>query len=950
VDTDRNLLFGVLALQADLITGDQFAEACSAWAARKTVPLADLLVERGWLEASDRADIEKLLERKLRKHGGEARESLAEVTTDQVRQSLAGVDDPEVRRTFTPPPQAHVLIATTDQVPETGERYTLSRLHATGGIGRVWLAKDARLGRDVALKELRPERVGSPVIWARFLREAQVTGQLEHPGIVPIYELGKKPEGDVPFYTMRFVRGRTLAEAAASYHARRQRRKAGPLELRELLTAFVGVCQSVAYAHSRGVLHRDLKPQNVVLGDYGEVIVLDWGLAKVIGEAEEGAPPLELSAAEAPAEVTVHGQVLGTPAYMPPEQAEGRLDLVDVRSDVYGLGAVLYEILTGTPPFTGPRTEALLRRVAHEPPTPPREVVPRVPRALEAVCLKALSKKPANRYASAKKLAAEVQRWLADEPVTVYRGGLADWFARWVRRNRSWAWAGSVCLGVVAFVTMVAAVAIYLSRQEEIKARTEADKNRAEAEDRRVDALQNLDRATRNLRTAQDAVRDTFHQLAATDLASVPGAGKVRLQLANVALTYNERFLAENPDNVDVRWDAGDMFRTMGGLYAGANQPEQSLAFYRRSLEQFRQLIADANAKMQLRDRLLGYQIMLAKVCREAGAMLRARGRHAEARHLLDEGLALLGPHWDLLPSILRVRGTADDPSVQDPVILEIWPADPLALPAPPGDHAREYAMVQPFLRVKGQLLVELARLHLDEGRTAEALALYDRLVAFFRAGTDAAGRPAAEGVAQIGQHPVMAHYRQYSRPEMDFWYLGWALRGRALALNVLGRPAEADAAYAEAIRRLEGKDRPDDRYLLVIILVDRGVARSAAADLDRGLSMLEQLSRDFGTASYRREYARALIAHAGQRAGNQAAATADYRTAREVSEKLIAESEGKPAADDLANLADALSGQGGADALQQAVGRYEKALAICPAHIEYRRKLETAKARAGGS
>src|SRR5262249_43525627 len=152
--------------------------------------------------------------------------------------------------------------------------------------------------------------------------------------------------------------------------------------------------------------------------------------------------------------------------------------------------------------------------------------------------------------------------------------------------------------------------------------------------------------------------------------------------------------------------------------------------------------------------------------------------------------------------------------------------------------------------------------------------------------------------------NPVMAHYRQYSRPEMDPWYLGWALRGRAVALNTLGRPAEADAAYAEAVRRLEGKDRPDDRYLLAILLVDRGVARLAAADLARGLSALEQLSRDFGTASYRREYARALIARAGRRAGDRAAAAADYGTARAVSEGLIAGSEGKPAADDLANLA----------------------------------------------
>jgi hypothetical protein len=267
---DRNLLFGVLALQADLLDPARFAEACTAWSARKDMPLAELLVERGWLTPEERADVDKLLERKLRKHGGDARAGLAEVTTDPVRQSLAGIADPDVRRSLAgpaTPPQGLVVVATTAYEAGRRDRYTLSRLHATGGIGRVWLARDASLGRDVALKELRPERAASPAARARFLKEAQVTGQLEHPGIVPIYEVGRRPADEQPFYTMRFVRGRTLAEAVAAYHRRRAGGAAGPLELRELLAAFAGVCNAAAYAHSRGVLHRDLKPQNVVLGD-----------------------------------------------------------------------------------------------------------------------------------------------------------------------------------------------------------------------------------------------------------------------------------------------------------------------------------------------------------------------------------------------------------------------------------------------------------------------------------------------------------------------------------------------------------------------------------------------------------------------------------------------------------------------------------------------------------
>jgi len=417
VETDRNLLFGVLALQAGLIESNQFVEACTLWSTRKNVPLADILVERSWILPIDVAHVEYLLGRYLRKFDNDPKASLATVD-DTVKRLLATVNDAEIRNslaTLRQPETRDVVAdvtATVDLTPAQRQHYSLSRLHATGGIGRIWVAHDADLGRDIALKELRPEMAESAALRARFLREARITGQLEHPGIVPVYELGRQPDNQQPFYTMRLVKGRTLTEAAHSYHEKRLGGQADSLQLLALLNAFVTVCNTIAYAHSRGIVHRDLKGQNVVLGDFGEVVVLDWGLAKLVDrpDEEQDTPPI-LPDRSREADLTLQGQTVGTPAYMAPEQAAGRLGLIDHRTDVYGLGALLYEILTGQPPFKGSDTHEVLRRVLEEAPVPPRQLWEAVPPRLEMACLRAMAKKPKDRYFGATELAQEVETW-----------------------------------------------------------------------------------------------------------------------------------------------------------------------------------------------------------------------------------------------------------------------------------------------------------------------------------------------------------------------------------------------------------------------------------------------------------------------------------------------------------------------------------------------------------
>jgi eukaryotic-like serine/threonine-protein kinase len=414
--TDRNLLFGVFVLQADLIDVRQFIEICTVWAARKTTDIGDLLIERGWLTVDDKAHVEHLVERRLLRPGKDVRAVYSRLPT-AARQSLMGLGDAEIQQSMGGLPDLNDATSIASSGAETERRYASMRLHAVGGIGRVWLARDSQLGRDVALKDLKPEHVNNRTAQTRFLREARITGQLEHPGIVPVYELARHAGDGQPFYTMRFVKGRTMTDATRAHHAKRQAGRAESLELLGLLNAFVIVCNTIGYAHSRGIIHRDLKGQNVVLGDFGEVMVLDWGLAKVIDDPDETAGPSATidSQETAPPDLTRHGQTIGTPAYMAPEQAAGRLDRVDRRTDVYGLGAMLYEILTGQPPFTGGTTRDVLDRVLSAQPVPPRQLWSDVPALLEAACLRALDKDPAARFGSPVELGREVQQWQETE-------------------------------------------------------------------------------------------------------------------------------------------------------------------------------------------------------------------------------------------------------------------------------------------------------------------------------------------------------------------------------------------------------------------------------------------------------------------------------------------------------------------------------------------------------
>ncbi|MBI4602588.1 MAG: protein kinase [Planctomycetes bacterium] len=289
-----------------------------------------------------------------------------------------------------------------------GERYAIEREIARGGMGRVLLAYDRDFRRRVALKVMLGKMQESRRA-ARFVEEAQATAQLEHPNIAPVYDLGVDPSGS-PYFTMKWIRGRDLAEVLRS--------GAQGFSLVRLVQVLQQAALGVCFAHSRGVVHRDLKPQNVMVGDYGEVLVVDWGLAKVLRRPGEGAVPgrealVSTERAER-GEVTLEGSVHGSPAYMSPEQARGDAAEIDERTDVFGLGAILYEILTGSPPYGESSVQAALGRARRGDLRPPREAAPgrTIPDALDAACRRALSPRKEDRFQKALELHDALQAFI----------------------------------------------------------------------------------------------------------------------------------------------------------------------------------------------------------------------------------------------------------------------------------------------------------------------------------------------------------------------------------------------------------------------------------------------------------------------------------------------------------------------------------------------------------
>ena len=800
---------------------------------------------------------------------------------------------------------------------ETRDRYSRTHLHAKGGIGQVWLAVDGELGREVALKELRPDQEGGPLAWSRFVNEARITGQLDHPGIIPVYELSVRSEGSGPFYTMRFVRGKTLDRAIREYHAKRRSGRADPLDLAALLTAFVSLCNTVGFAHSRGVIHRDLKGQNVVLGDFGEVILLDWGIAKLVGSADPTAgdrfqvgAPVVAGEADLADEATLQGQVIGTPSYMAPEQAEGRIDAIDARTDVYGLGAILYEILAGKVPYEGNTIRETLRKVTEGPPDSPRLVNPEVPRALEAICRRAMAQRPVDRYPAALALAEDVKRWLADEPVLAYRDPWTNRLARVAKRHRTAVSAAAALLITAVVALGIASILVGRERDE----------------------------ARRQGRQARKAVDENYTRVAEGWLAD--RLDPLQRQFLEQALVYYRDFAGPDEGDNTLRQDRGRAHLRLGDVQRKLGQHDKARVAYAQAIAIFARLSADEPAVAADRDYLAEatYRLGTERAILGQTADLDEAARFFGKAIQLQEPLVAdfpstareiaLGRTLGSMADLDRIKGQPDDAEAAYrraiAVLERASAAEPASIPA-----RGELGVVLDGL---GSLLKERGRRDQALKLVRQAVEVFEKLVA------EAPTQPnPREGLAKV------------------YNTLGLLLREG-------GTPAESEAVLTREVavnRRLaeDYPDRPEYRRTLARALINLGIlareakrTREADTAYTEALKLNEKLAAAAPeVAKYARDQARCLNNLAELRASRAGDSEPLFRQALAINQTLAKAMPGVAehriaAAGVLQNLGKWLADKDrrveAIATLQQAIAAFDTLAAADPANLAVRRGL----------
>ncbi|MCY2941257.1 MAG: bifunctional serine/threonine-protein kinase/formylglycine-generating enzyme family protein [Planctomycetota bacterium] len=495
-NTEHNLIFAGLGLQLGIIAKDKVIRAFTEWLFDKTRPLGQILVHQKAITPEQRKTLELAVTAHIQQKGGEQKALASLNHVKDLESDLDHLADNDLNQSLDGAVSQRKLLGLDvlfsqshdSESSSTNKKGSFSGLEGkqkdrferqhfldSGNLGEVFFAKDTELNRTVVTKYIRPEMSSDTLKQALFHLEGEVTGSLEHPSVVPVYGLGKDTKGRL-YYAMRYIQGKKLSRVIAEYH----RKEAGLKHeaLTGLLQNFQAVCLAIEYAHSKGVLHCDIKPDNIMIGDYGEVFVVDWGLVVVCGNVKGSSEMHELETLNLgivpkykPSELAssgLHKQqggsrrgVGGTPAYMAPEQFTAtmseEISLVTPKVDIYALGSTLYHILTGKAPHLPKEgvkesPDAFYFRITTGMIPTPREKDASIPKLLEQIVLKAMQVKPVDRYASARELAEDIKRYVSDEPVHAYQESGLEKARRWIRKNRSLVGAAVLMLLLVAVV------------------------------------------------------------------------------------------------------------------------------------------------------------------------------------------------------------------------------------------------------------------------------------------------------------------------------------------------------------------------------------------------------------------------------------------------------------------------------------------------------------------
>ena len=506
---------------------------------------------------------------------------------------------------------------------------------ARGGMGIIVRVRDERLRRDLAMKVLAegrgPRTQTDSRSLSRFLDEAHITGQLGHPGIVPVHDLGIDDAGRV-FFTMTLIEGRNLAEIIHAVHAGEP-----SWTLARALGVILRVCEAMAFAHSRGVIHRDLKPGNVMVGAFGETYVLDWGLARVVGAPD--APDVRLRQAggedgdDSPLR-TMDGDVVGTPAYMAPEQARGEIDQVAERADVYAIGAMIYHLLSGGMPYASSSaarqtSREVLASVREGPPTPIHTLRRDIAPELAAICEKAMHRLPGERYPSVAGLAEDLRAYLELRVVKAYETGAIAELRKWVRRNRA--------LSAMAAVAVLAlAAGLGFSLQQKALADTQAR------------------HADENFKLARDSVDRMLTHVGQQRLANVPQMEEIRGEILREALAMHQDLLARRREDPAARNEVAWSLLRVARIRSSLGENDEARTAADQAIAAFGALAAQPSASPDTR---LG----LAEAHDALGITLTNLGEHEAAESTLRAGVAvvdqLLTDHPGNVAAISRNAG-----------------------------------------------------------------------------------------------------------------------------------------------------------------------------------------------------------------------------------------------------------------------------------------------------